>query len=116
MKIETYLKLGFEEAAKREIFFNLCSEHIDHARKKHPLFAKEVNWRKPECFSFYAKYHKENIKDHGYTIEDVFLSECFEFLEALVNGDLNRAREEAADVFAVMYRALSHDKENTTNE
>lgn len=111
MKIEYYLSLGFEEAAKRNNFFDLISKHIDHAREKHPLFAKKINWRKPECFSFYAKYHKQNIADHGYTIEDVFLSECYEFLEALESGDLDRAREEAADVVAVIYRALSGDME-----
>lgn len=102
---EDDLVLGFEEASRRRRFFDLCSEHITHAREKHPGFVHDVTLAKDPkfYFSFYASQYR--VTKHE-TLETVAKEELFEFLEALNNGDYEHAKEEAADLVAVIYRAL----------
>ena len=121
MKISRHLTLGFEEASKREKFFDLCDLHIDHAIEKHPTFAHLLTSTKDEKFyTACAERVKSNLAEeveHGYSCIDTILdAEINEFLAELARGDLTRAREEAADVVAVLYRALSMLESKIKNE
>lgn len=111
MKCTRYLTLGFEEAAKRESFFNLCDQHIDHAIQKHPFFAHFLTSRDEKVYTACAEKTKSDLAEeveHGYSCTDTILeAEVNEFLAELARGNLTRAREEAADVVAVLYRSLS---------
>ena len=121
MKISRHLTLGFEEASKREKFFDLCDGHIDHAIDKHPLFAHLLTSTKDEKFYTSgmerAKSDLAEEVEYGYSCTDTILdAEIYEFLAELARGDLTRAREEAADVVAVLYRALSMLENQIKNE
>ena len=121
MKISRHLTLGFEEASKREKFFDLCDQHIDHAIEKHPTFARLLTSMKDEKFyTACAERVKRNLAEeveHGYSCTDTILgAEFYEFIAELARGDLTRASEEAADVVAVLYRALSMLENQIKNE
>lgn len=121
MKISRHITLGFEEASKREKFFDLCDGHIDHAIEKHPTFAHLLTGTKDERFytacTERAKSDLSDEVEHGYSCTDTILyAELYEFLSELARGDLTRAREEAADVVAVLYRALSMLESQIKNE
>jgi hypothetical protein len=110
MKIEEYYKLGFEEASRREAFFKKCSEHLDHAREKHPFFAERVIVRDTELANEYlAGMHKRDIKRNGFALEDILESEIHEFLVEAHRGNLDRAAEEACDIVAVLMRFIFGD-------
>lgn len=120
MKCTRYLTLGFDEAAKRETFFNLCDQHIDHAIQKHPLFAHLLtSTRDEKVYTACAVRAKSDLAEeveHGYACTDTIIeSEINEFLAELARGDITRAREEAADIVAVLYRALSMLESSTKN-
>lgn len=121
MKISRHITLGFEEASKREKFFDLCDQHIDHAIEKHPNFARLLTSTKNEkVYIACAEKTKSDLAEeveHGYSCTDTILdAEIYEFLAELARGDLTRAREEAADVVAVLYRALSMLESQIKNE
>lgn len=121
MKISRHITLGFEEASKREKFFDICDGHIDHAIEKHPTFARLLTGTKDERFyTSCAEKTKSDLAEeveHGYSCTDTILdAEIYEFLSELARGDLTRAREEAADVVAVLYRALSMLESQIKNE
>lgn len=115
MKIEEYNKLGFDEASKREAFFRKCSEHLDHAREKHPFFAngvlddcKQGNVLDEVVTLEMAKYYKRKIAKSP-VLEHVLLSEIYEFLAESHKGDMERALEEACDIVAVLMRFIFGD-------
>ena len=115
MNIEQYTSLGFDEAKRREEFFNNCSRHIDHAREKHPFFANGVledseqgNVLDEVVTLEMARYYKRKIAKSP-VLENVLLSEIYEFLAELHKGNMERALEEACDVVAVLYRAHAGD-------
>lgn len=121
MKISRHITLGFEEASKREKFFDLCDQHIDHAIEKHQLFAHLLtSTRSEKVYTSCAEKTKSDLAEeveHGYSCTDTILdAEIYEFLSELARGDLIRAREEAADVVAVLYRALSMLENQIKNE
>ena len=87
-------------------FWRLCEEHLRHARAKHPKFAKEVSMFGKETLDLVAHRYK-NLGSPF--VEDILLSEVYEFLAELKRGDMARAREEAADIVAVVRRALDGD-------
>lgn len=121
MKISRHITLGFEEASKREKFFDLCDGHIDHAIEKHPTFAYLLTSTKDEkVYTACAEKTKSDLAEEveqGYSCTDTILdAEIYEFLSELARGDLTRAREEAADVVAVLYRALSMLENQIKNE
>lgn len=107
MTIEEYYALGFNEAANRDKFFKNVSEHINHAREKHPFFC-ELGKYDAEKFAAFAKAFKEVIPAEP-TLANVLLSEVYECLEAFAKGDKAQAFEEACDVVAVLYRAYAGD-------
>ena len=109
MTIEEYYALGFNEAAKRDKFFKKVSEHINHAREKHPFFCELGTYDANE-FASYARAYKEAIPAEP-TLTKVLLSEVYECLEAFAKGDKAQALEEACDVVAVLYRAYAGDIE-----
>lgn len=94
-------------------FFERCKRHIEHARQKHKFFAERVLNNPERCdlldvMSEMAQYYKRQITENP-TLENVLLSEIYEFLAEAHNGNMERAKEEAADVVAVMYRFLAGD-------
>lgn len=91
---------------RHEQFYALCDEHIRHAREKHPEFAKTVSIYGEYALSKMARNYKSvgNI-----SIEAVLFSEVYEFLAELQRGDKARAREEGADIVAVVLRACEGD-------
>ena len=93
-------------------FFRACKRHVEHARQKHPQFAKRVLWREDDLYNRNeALFQKRRIED-GYSLEAILMSEVHEFLVEMHNGNLERAKEEAADVMAVLYRAIAGDINN----
>ena len=110
MNINDYYALGFEEASKREAFFNKCSDHLTHAREKHPFFAKRVLEDSEQGYVLdevvmleMAQYYKRKIAKSP-VLENVLLSEIYEFLSEAHNGDMDRTVEEACDIVAVLMR------------
>jgi hypothetical protein len=105
MNINDYFAIGFEEASRREAFFKKCSEHLDHAREKHPQFAEKVTVHTTELYNEYvAGIHKRRIERNGYALEDILESEVHEFLVEAQRGNKERALEEACDIVAVLMR------------
>ena len=98
-------------------FFKLCVEHLIHARTKHPFFASRTDddsyyYYAKGLYSFYADEHKKRIEIDP-SVENVFLSEGYEWLyETLKKPQSERAYEEAADIVAVILRALLGDIRN----
>ena len=94
---------------RHEQFYALCDEHLRHAREKHPFFADCVSgFLNDAWFKCHALSHKNEL-DEDPSVENVLLSEVYEFLAELERGDKARAREEAADIVAVLLRALEGD-------
>lgn len=92
-----------------EQFYALCEGHLRHAREKHPFFADcTSSYLNAEGFECHALAHKNELADDP-SVENVLLSEVYEFLAELKRGDMARAREEAADVVAVLRRAIEGD-------
>lgn len=93
-------------------FWDTCEEHLKHAREKHPKFAKVVS-------QFYQNEHEANLRHlretNGYvlsnapSIYNILREEVEEFMIELLRGDLDRAREEGADIIAVILRATEGD-------
>lgn len=99
------------EQRMREQFFENCDKHITHAQKKHPVFAYRINsFLTPKIYKDMADQHRQTRDDDKAkketAIENVLLGEVFEFMEAFSRGDLEAAKEEAADVVAVLFRAI----------
>lgn len=96
---------AYRERRWREVsFWPLCEEHLKHAREKHPEFTVHGLPSTPERYEQEAEAYKQ-----GGTIAHILLSEAFEFLAEIKRGDPSRACEEAADIVAVLLRALSGD-------
>lgn len=89
-----------------EQFYALCEEHLRHAREKHPKFAKKVSMFGEDTLDLAAHRYK-NLG--SYFVEDILLSEVYEFLAEIKRGNMARAREEAADIVAVVLRASEGD-------
>lgn len=90
-------------------FWGLCEKHLRHARTKHPFFADcTSSYLNAEWFECHALSHKNELADDP-SVENVLLSEVYEFLAELCRGDMARAREEAADIVAVVLRASEGD-------
>lgn len=87
-------------------FWRLCEEHLKHARAKHPEFAKTVSTADPKTLDLIARISKTVESP---CVEDVLFSEIYEFLAELQRGNKARAREEAADIVAVVLRAIEGD-------
>lgn len=107
---------AYRERRWREIsFWPLCEEHLKHAREKHPEFAKcvtDLPAPPPELGTRAMRKTliSRELKITGReTVEHVLREEIGEFLIELLRGDPSRACEEAADIVAVLLRALSGD-------
>ena len=81
------------------------AESLDKARKKHPGFVPLPTPDLAESFAKDAKWHAGACP----CLRNVLLEEVYEFLAEVANGDFDRALEEAGDVMAVLYRALTGD-------
>lgn len=98
-----------------EAFWKACSKHIQHARDKHPHFADTVINRKhitPEASAASIARHTKAIISHEAlsgraSVENILLGEVYEFIAELAKKDKARAVEEAADIVAVVYRAIT---------
>lgn len=91
-------------------FWDTCEEHLKHAREKHPFFADRVSASEKAhaFFAIKAAIEKERIK-YEPSLENVLIGEVYEFLSEMARGDLDRAREEGADIVAVILRATEGD-------
>lgn len=98
-----------KEVGQQQAFFELCNEHIEHARSKHPKFAFGVSAETMETLRTLAELYRKECARPWADVQMVILSEVYEFLEALKSGDRQRALEEGADIVAVVYRATHDD-------
>lgn len=87
-------------------FWGLCEEHLKHALEKHPEFAKKVSMFDEETLDLAAHRYKNLGSCY---VEDILLSEVYEFLAEIKRGNMERAQEEAADVVAVLKRVVDGD-------
>lgn len=98
-----------------EAFWKICSEHVEHARDKHPHFADVVmnrNHITPEASAASIALRTKAViayeaRSGRASIENILLGEVYELLTELARKDRARAIEEAADVVAVVYRAIT---------
>lgn len=120
MTLKEVFRMELEMLEKRDKkineFFSICKKHLTHARQKHPFFAERVLNNPERCdllneMSEMAQYYKRQITENP-TLENVLLSEIYEFLAEAHNGNKAHALYEAADVVAVILRALLGDIEN----
>lgn len=84
-------------------FNDAFEESLAKAREKHPDFVPSPGPELAESFAKDAKWHADAVP----CLRNVLLSEVYEFLAEVANGDFDRALEEAGDVVAVLYRALN---------
>lgn len=99
------------ECRMRELFFAKCNKHINRAQEKYPVFAYKINsFLTTKIYKDMADAHRKTRNDDAAkkeaAIENILLGEVFEFMEAFSRGDLEAAKEEAADVVAVLFRAI----------
>ena len=98
-----------------DYFFKLCVEHLIHARTKHPFFASrscDDDFYTERAFITDAYRYKKRIELEP-SVSNVFLSEGYEWLyETIKEPQSERAYEEAADIVAVILRALLGDIRN----
>lgn len=91
-------------------FHALIDAHIVHAKEKHPLFAHVLTHNTPEYYDRLANGEKLDIqrdaKAGSCAASTVLVAEVYEFFYELAAGNLNRAKEEGADIVAVIYRTL----------
>lgn len=74
---------------------------IDKAHVRHPDFAYILR----DAAEDYADKAADLKADS--TLHAVLVAECYEFLVEMAKGDFARAKQEAGDVIAVLYRALN---------
>ena len=94
-------------------FADIVNAHVRHACKKHPGFVRTVCPVNTSYmrFSKHADLYREMLGQDS-CLAYALLSEVYEFLAEVARGDANRAEQEAADVMAVIIRALAgHIKE-----
>lgn len=94
----------------KEEFHTLIDEHITHAKEKHPLFAHRLVDATMEYYDALANSAKLSVvvtaRDGHCPATTVVLAEVYEFFNELAAGNLDRAKEEGADIVATIYRAL----------
>lgn len=98
--------MEMNERREIEIFNQLCRDHIEHAREKHPKFAEIASFYNTYVLDNLAQSHRLIVLEKAQTVHMILLSEVYEFLAELKRGNYDRAREEAADIVAVLWRAL----------
>lgn len=91
-------------------FHALIDEHIVHAKEKHPLFAHMLTHDAAWIYDAHAKREKRiiqtDVRMNACAATTVVSAELYEFFAELASGNLDRAKEEAADLVATIYRAL----------
>lgn len=91
-------------------FHTLIDEHIVHAKEKHPLFAHVLAHGAAGSYDALARGEKRiiqaDMRINACSAITVVSAELYEFFFELASGNLDRAKEEAADLVAVIYRAL----------
>ena len=96
----------------------ICEQAVEKARKKHPKFITLPDASREHAVATAAGNMARQIKadlERASTancyrdcqLEMVLKGELYEFLEAFHHGDFEHAMEEAADVVAVLFRALN---------
>lgn len=92
-----------------EGFNSVVDRHIAHAIEKHSLFAHELC----EQTDHYAKSAtmlqtqvEEQLKAGCVYADTLLWEEVYEFLAEVEKGDITRAKAEAGDVAAVLYRMI----------
>ena len=86
-------------------FNDAFEESLAKAREKHPGFVPLPTPDLAEGFAVDARWHAEAVP----CLRNVLLSEVYEFIAEVAKGNFYRALEEAGDVMAVMFRALTGD-------
>lgn len=97
-----------------EGFNSVVDRHIAHAIEKHSLFAHELCDRQ-DSYAQSAEVTQTAVKAQlaaGCVYADTLLfEEVYEFLAEVQKGDITRAKEEAGDVTAVLYRMIKKMEE-----
>lgn len=94
----------------REQFYELCEEHLRHAREKHPGFVEQVSpWGAEDDWYDELALKRKQLSIEKPSVEHVLMSEVYEFLAEAKRGNMERAREEGADIVAVVLRAVEGD-------
>lgn len=80
------------------------------AREKHPGFVPvPTGDKKAATYRALAQDERRVQRCFGATLAEVLREDIYEFLAEVAAGDFDRALEEAGDVMAVMFRALTGD-------
>lgn len=91
-------------------------DSLEKARRKHPDFIPLPPFHWGNQLLYEARQYKWKVQDGKGELQEVLLSECYEFMSALAVGDFDHALEEAGDVMAVLYRALNGDGKQEENK
>lgn len=108
------LKKAFDEAFPDQgfnpaLFSVIVHEHIKHAEAQHPKFADRFTGE----FQRFAEDAEEMRKiilfqesEGSVSVSAILLEEVYEFLAEVAAGNLEKAKAEAGDVAAVLYRTI----------
>lgn len=99
-----------------EALLGKVSESLKKAREKHPDFVPLPPFHWGNQLLYEARQYKWKVQDGKGELQEVLLSECYEFMSALAVGDFRHALEEAGDVIAVLYRALNGECKEVRHE
>lgn len=108
------LKMAFDEAFPDEgispaLFAELINNHIKHAEEQHPKFADRFSGEF-QRFAADAEEMREIIlfqeSEGNVSVSAILFEEVYEFLAEVAAGNLEKAKAEAGDVAAVLYRTI----------
>lgn len=100
-------------------FFAQCEAHLEHAKNSHPMFVETIdnNAIRRANYGNFAKIAEFDCEHSIKTsLHDVLIEEVYEFLYEVSKGHLHRAKEEAADIVAVLFRAIDEWMEGDEEE
>ncbi|MGN0886098.1 MAG: hypothetical protein ACI4RT_03780 [Candidatus Spyradenecus sp.] len=119
-RMERYVKFGLAEAVNMEAFWHLCEAHISLSMAWSPTFANKLTHYPADVYALNGFRRKETAKqevlDGKCAVDHLLHAEVYKFLAELARGDLDRAWQEAADVVAVLWRALEMLEAKTKEE
>lgn len=89
-------------------FYELIEAHIVHAKEKHPAFPP---WTGCDILQTYYNRFAKVLQDKPDQPADIIMfEEAGEFLVEYHAGNFERAKEEAGDLIAVLFRMLESMK------
>lgn len=91
-------------------FFALCEEYLEISKEAHPVLAETIdnNAIRSANYGYLARIAGfDCVRSTKTALHDVLMEHVYEFLLEVNYGHLHRAKEEAADIVAVLFRAIN---------